>query len=84
MAPHHSSPLATDMKVEGDHLESRKIGENVFSDGDLARPYDQEEERRITKAILWKLDTRTLFMLAVLFLFSFLDRSVIILFTGTS
>ncbi len=35
---------------------------------------DKDEERRITKAILWKLDTRMLPMLALLFLFSFLDR----------
>ena len=43
-------------------------------DSDSTHLIDEEEERRITKRILWKLDTRMLPMLAVLFLFSFLDR----------
>ncbi|ORY28993.1 major facilitator superfamily domain-containing protein [Naematelia encephala] len=34
-----------------------------------------DDEARITKSVLWKLDTRMLPMLAVLFLFSFLDRT---------
>lgn len=33
------------------------------------------EEARIRKSLLWKLDTRILPVLAVLFLFSFLDRT---------
>jgi hypothetical protein len=36
--------------------------------------YGEDEERRLTKSLLRKLDTRMLPMLAVLFLFSFLDR----------
>lgn len=33
------------------------------------------EEARIRKSLLWKLDTRILPVLALLFLFSFLDRT---------
>jgi hypothetical protein len=38
--------------------------------------FTEDEERRLTKSLLRKLDTRMLPMLAVLFLFSFLDRRV--------
>lgn len=34
----------------------------------------QVEEARLRKSLLWKLDTRILPCLALLFLFSFLDR----------
>lgn len=36
--------------------------------------FDEEQERILTKRVLKKLDVRALPMLAVLFLFSFLDR----------
>lgn len=38
--------------------------------------FDEEQERILTKRVLRKLDVRALPMLAVLFLFSFLDRYV--------
>lgn len=38
---------------------------------------DSEKKKRLTKSILRKLDTRMLPMLALLFLFSFLDRCVL-------
>lgn len=38
--------------------------------------FDQEQERILTKRVLRKLDIRALPMLAILFLFSFLDRYV--------
>ena len=36
--------------------------------------FDEEQERIVTKRVLRKLDVRALPMLAILFLFSFLDR----------
>jgi hypothetical protein len=36
--------------------------------------YDEEQEKILTKRVLRKLDVRALPMLAILFLFSFLDR----------
>ena len=38
--------------------------------------FSDEEVKRLEKSLLWKLDTRMLPMLAILFLFSFLDRYV--------
>jgi hypothetical protein len=71
----------SDMRVEEKgqlgHVEEytptsdASIGEG---DGDF-NLMGSEEERRLTKSILRKLDTRMLPMLAVLFLFSFLDRT---------
>ena len=57
-------------KVEREHLE---YGQDGHFDG--AAGFDTETEKRLTKSLLRKLDTRMLPMLAVLFLFSFLDRT---------
>lgn len=60
-----------DSKQGTAHLDS---AQTHTPDSDSAQVFDPIEEKRITKAILWKLDTRMLPMLALLFLFSFLDR----------
>ena len=63
-------------KTDLAHVEEAKNA-NV---GDIGSDHslDPMDEARITKAILWKLDTRMLPMLALLFLFSFLDRYVVL------
>ncbi len=53
-------------KADPDHYEEAKV-DSVGLESD--------EEKRVLKSLLWKLDTRMLPMLAVLFLFSFLDRT---------
>jgi hypothetical protein len=60
------------------HVEDLKPASDSFiEDGDSSlRNMTEEDEKRVTKALLRKLDTRMLPMLAVLFLFSFLDRWV--------
>jgi hypothetical protein len=60
------------------HVEDLKPASDSFiEDGDSSlRNMTVEDEKRVTKALLRKLDTRMLPMLAVLFLFSFLDRWV--------
>lgn len=62
--------LSDTPKIEREHLEH---GEHVHFDA--AAGFDAETEKRLTKSLLRKLDTRMLPMLAVLFLFSFLDRT---------
>ncbi|KAH8893668.1 retrograde regulation protein 2 [Thozetella sp. PMI_491] len=45
-------------------------------DGDAQHRLSEDlEAKKLTKSILWKLDTRVLPLLAVLYLFNFLDRS---------
>lgn len=60
-------------KLETHHVEAGDIARRVEWDGSAG--FDEETERRLTKSILRKLDTRMLPMLAILFLFSFLDRT---------
>lgn len=59
------------VKLETQHVEDgdRRV------QFDATAGFDGETERRLTKSLLRKLDTRMLPMLAVLFLFSFLDRT---------
>lgn len=62
------------LKIETHHVEAGEEGERrVQWDGSAG--FDIETERKLTKSLLRKLDTRMLPMLAVLFLFSFLDRT---------
>lgn len=56
-------------KLEIEHVEDGQV------QIDATAGFDAETERRLTKSLLRKLDTRMLPMLAVLFLFSFLDRT---------
>jgi hypothetical protein len=55
------------------HLE-----DSSYKGYEESRPsaFDEEQERILTKRVLRKLDVRALPMLAILFLFSFLDRYV--------
>jgi hypothetical protein len=55
------------------HLE-----DSSYKGYEESRPsaFDEEQERILTKQVLRKLDVRALPMLAILFLFSFLDRYV--------
>lgn len=75
----HRHPLA--MSVAHPNFE-KPSDEFVETAGHPNRPaiavtgFSQEEEAALTKSLLRKLDTRMLPMLAVLFLFSFLDRQV--------
>jgi len=57
------------MKLEVEHVEDGELRI------DSSAGFDEETERHLTKSLLKKLDTRMLPMLAVLFLFSFLDRT---------
>jgi len=66
--------MATETKGDLAHLKQAKAMRTPSSDSTYV--LDPHEEKRITRSILWKLDTRMLPMLALLFLFSFLDRSV--------
>lgn len=67
--------------VEAASIENEKgvmshFEKSLATDGeDDFQINDSAEEKRLTKSILRKLDTRMLPMLAVLFLFSFLDRT---------
>lgn len=56
-------------------LADEKAEITHFENGEILN-FDLEAEKRLTKSILRKLDTRMLPMLALLFLFSFLDRCV--------
>ena len=73
--------MPTGDKTDVAHVEEAKNAN--LGDVDSDQSLDPMEEARITKAILWKLDTRMLPMLAVLFLFSFLDRCVSLSSTQT-
>jgi hypothetical protein len=59
-------------KPEAEHAEDESTRPIQF---DASAGFDKETEDRLTKSLLLKLDTRMLPMLAVLFLFSFLDRT---------
>jgi hypothetical protein len=56
-------------KLEVEHVEDGRV------QIDASAGFDAVTERSLTKSLLRKLDTRMLPMLAVLFLFSFLDRT---------
>lgn len=55
-------------------IEAQFPPTNHREDGLSGLNMSAEEEKKVTKSLLWKLDLRILPMLAVLFLFSFLDR----------
>jgi hypothetical protein len=57
------------------HAEVAKDGSTRPIQLDASAGFDKETEDRLTKSLLRKLDTRMLPMLAILFLFSFLDRT---------
>ncbi|GAB1217063.1 hypothetical protein ATERTT37_006286 [Aspergillus terreus] len=64
-----SAPTMDDSKIHSENIEDAKqqsLGEMTGS---------AEDEKRLTRSILLKLDTRILPILAVLFLCSFLDRT---------
>ncbi|KAJ9098750.1 hypothetical protein QFC21_004398 [Naganishia friedmannii] len=68
-----TSPLDFDEEKASDlHLEHHHI-DAVVDDDD--RLYSVDHDAAATKKLLWKLDLRILPMMAVLFLFSFLDRT---------
>lgn len=46
------------------------------ADADVGRPWSVDHDAALTRKLLWKLDLRILPMMAILFLFSFLDRCV--------
>ncbi len=72
--PHQATAIA-DEKGELSHVEDYgPQSEASLSGADDLRFMGTEEERLLTRSILRKLDTRMLPMLALLFLFSFLDR----------
>jgi hypothetical protein len=60
-------------KPEQEFIESSR-DEHELAPGIARIDFTEEEEKALTKSVLRKLDTRMLPMLAVLFLFSFLDR----------
>jgi hypothetical protein len=62
-------------KLETLHVEGAGVDPSRRVQWDSTAGFDPETERRLTKSLLRKLDTRMLPMLAVLFLFSFLDRT---------
>lgn len=74
-APHH-----TDSKPYIEHMESatEKQGATVLREHDesssLGMSLDADAEAALRKSLLWKLDTRILPVLALLFLFSFLGE----------
>lgn len=64
--------MSKEVKQELAHVEvARKESGDWGQGGSLGI----EEENRLRKSLLWKLDTRMLPMIALLFLFSFLDRT---------
>jgi MFS family permease len=71
-----SSDVGDIGKAESQHREQGN-GNTMYEMPvvDASAGFDELEEKRITKSLLWKLDTRMLPMLAILFLFSFLDRT---------
>lgn len=71
----HTPVLPAEGKSDVAHVEEAK-NLDLPGDSDSDHILDPLDEARITKSILWKLDTRMLPMLAGLFLFSFLDRYV--------
>lgn len=62
-------------KPEVKHAEAAEDGPFRPSQLDASAGFDKETEERLTNSLLLKLDTRMLPMLAILFLFSFLDRT---------
>lgn len=62
-------------KPEIEHAEAAEDGSIRAVQFDGSAGFDKETEARLTKSLLLKLDTRMLPMLAILFLFSFLDRT---------
>jgi hypothetical protein len=62
-------------KPEIKHAEVAEDGSTRPIQLDASAGFDKETEDRLTKSLLRKLDTRMLPMLAILFLFSFLDRT---------
>lgn len=62
------------LKLETQHVEEGD-GSPRPVQWDGTAGFDIETERKLTKSLLRKLDTRMLPMLAILFLFSFLDRT---------
>lgn len=60
-------------KQASDHLE---LAVESNGPGHAVTGLSEDEERHLTRSLLRKLDTRMLPMLALLFLFSFLDRQV--------
>ena len=69
---HSDQDTLADEKADVSQVEN--YGGDSIHDEHLST--DPEEQKRLTKSILRKLDTRMLPMLALLFLFSFLDRCV--------
>jgi hypothetical protein len=71
-----SSDVGDIGKAESQHREQGN-GNTLYEMPvvDASAGFDELEEKRITRSLLWKLDTRMLPMLAILFLFSFLDRT---------
>jgi hypothetical protein len=71
-----STKVHVDMhKPEVEHAEAAKDGQTRQVHFDGSAGFDKETEDRLTRSLLRKLDTRMLPMLAILFLFSFLDRT---------
>jgi hypothetical protein len=62
-------------KPEVKHAEAAEDGSFRPIQLDASAGFDKETEERLTRSLLLKLDTRMLPMLAILFLFSFLDRT---------
>jgi hypothetical protein len=60
-------------KPEQEFVETAQ-DEFPLASGRARISFTEEEEKALTKSLLRKLDTRMLPMLALLFLFSFLDR----------
>lgn len=72
-----SFPAFDEKKGNTFHLEntdSENVSQGYGDVDDTLTPLDAAEEARITRRLLRKLDLRILPMLAILFLFSFLDR----------
>lgn len=60
-------------KSDSDHLSTG--GPETAKREDVATPFSPEDEARLTKRVLLKMDTRILPILSLLFLCSFLDRT---------
>ncbi len=69
-------PSSLDLeKAEMSHIEAKADTDHYEGPEVSSVGFESDEEKRVLKSLLWKLDTRMLPMLAVLFLFSFLDRT---------
>lgn len=79
-----SPPLRDQEKGHAYHLDdtyrekpTTEFIEHVAADAGESSILEVHDDPKLTRRLLWKLDLRILPMLALLFLFSFLDRSVV-------